>query len=129
LLLVAAVLIGEKMQGLFFETDSGVRYVLRALVVLLGFWTAWRTGKSVADGWGQYPQVVIYALLLGCVMRFLHYALFAGPLLNGFYYLIDVVVLLAFATAGFRIRRTSQMVDNYYWLYDRTSAFSYKKKD
>jgi len=39
-----------------------------------------------------------------------------------------VAVLLAFATAGFRIRRTSQMVDNYYWLYDRTSAFSYKKK-
>ena len=49
-------------------------------------------------------------------------------MLNGFYYLIDVAVLLAFATAGFRIRRTSQMVDNYYWLYDRTSAFSYKKK-
>jgi len=27
------------------------------------------------------------------------------------------------------MRRTSQMVNNYYWLYDRTSAFSYKKKD
>ena len=39
---------GKEMQGLFFETDNGVRYVLRALVVLLGFWTAWRTGKSVA---------------------------------------------------------------------------------
>ena len=46
------------MQGLFFETDNGVRYVLRALVVLLGFWTAWRTGKSVADGWGGYTRVV-----------------------------------------------------------------------
>ena len=120
---------GKKMQGLFFESDSGVRYVLRALVVILGFWTAWRTGKSVADGWGEYPTVVIYTLLLGVVMRFLHYALFAGPMLNGFYYITDIVLLLAFATVSFRVRRTSQMVDNYYWLYDRTSAFSYKKKD
>jgi hypothetical protein len=120
---------GKKMQGLFFESDSGVRYVLRGLVVLLGFWTAWRTGKSVADGWEDYPKVVLYTLLLGVVMRFLHYALFAGPMLDAFYYVTDVVLLLAFATVGFRMRRTSQMVDKYYWLYDRTSAFSYKKKD
>ncbi|KIQ02901.1 membrane protein [Agrobacterium tumefaciens] len=117
------------MQGLFFESDSGVRYILRGLVVLLGFWTAWRTGKSVAESWESYPRVVLYTLLLGVVMRFMHYALFAGPMLNGFYYLIDVAVLLAFATVGFRMRRTSQMVNNYYWLYDRTSSFSYKKKD
>ena len=102
------------MQGLFFESDSGVRYVLRGLVVLLGFWTAWRTGKSVADGWEDYPKVVLYTLLLGVVMRFLHYALFAGPMLDAFYYVTDVVLLLAFATVGFRMRRTSQMVDKYY---------------
>ena len=117
------------MQGLLFETDSGVRYILRALVVLLGFWTAWRTGKSVADGWGEYPRVVIYTLALGLVMRFLHFALFNGPFINGFYYVLDVVLLLVFSSIGFRMRRTSQMVNNYYWLYDRTSSFSYKKKN
>jgi hypothetical protein len=120
---------GKEMQGLFFETDNGVRYVLRALVVLLGFWTAWRTGRSVADGWGGYTRVVIYTLALGLVMRFLHHALFNGPFINGFYYVFDVVLLLVFSSIGFRMRRTSQMVNNYYWLYDRTSAFSYKKKD
>ncbi|QTK80675.1 Transmembrane Protein [Agrobacterium tumefaciens] len=120
---------GKEMQGLFFETDNGVRYVLRALVVLLGFWTAWRTGKSVADGWGEYPRVVIYTLALGLVMRFLHFALFNGPFINGFYYVLDVVLLLVFSSIGFRMRRTSQMVNNYYWLYDRTSSFSYKKKN
>src|SRR5690606_8588290 len=77
-------LMGKEMQGLFFETDNGVRYVLRALVVLLGFWTAWRTGRSVADGWGDYTRVVIYTLALGLVMRFLHHALFNGPFINGF---------------------------------------------
>jgi hypothetical protein len=62
-------------------------------------------------------------------MRFLHHALFNGPMLNGFYYTIDVVLLLVFSVAGFRTRRTSQMVNNYYWLYEKSSAFSWKKKD
>ncbi len=117
------------MQGLFFESDTGVRMVLRFLVVLLGFWTAWRTGKAVAEGWQGYATVVIYTLLLGVVMRFLHYSLFQGPMLSPLLYGVDVLILLAFSTAGFRLRRTRQMVDNYYWLYDRTSAFSWKKKD
>ncbi|MDQ0457128.1 DUF6867 family protein [Rhizobium paknamense] len=117
------------MQGLLFESDTGVRVVLRLMVVLLGFWTAWRTGKAVADGWGVYAQVVVYTLLLGFVLRFLHYSLFQGPMLDGLYYAIDVVTLLVFSTAGFRFRRTNQMVNNYYWLFEKTSPLSWKKKD
>ena len=37
------------MQGLFFESDTGVRTVIRLIVVLIGFWTAWRAGKAVAE--------------------------------------------------------------------------------
>ena len=117
------------MQGLFFETDTGVRYVLRTLVLLIGFWTGWRTGKAVAEGWDNYPTVIVYTLLLAIVMRFLHYALFQGPFISPFFYVIDVVLLLVFSTIGFRVFRTRQMVNNYYWLYERTSAFSWKKKD
>lgn len=117
------------MQGLFFESDTGVRYVLRFLVVLLGFWTAWRTGKAVAEGWQEYPTVVLYTLLLGVVMRFLHYALFQGPFISPFFYVIDVVLLIIFSTAGFRAYRTTQMVSKYYWIYEKTSPFSWKKKD
>ncbi|MBP1848709.1 DUF6867 family protein [Rhizobium halophytocola] len=116
------------MQGLFFETDSGVRYILRALVVLLGFWTAWRSGKAVATNWQHYPTVVVYTLILGLAMRFLHYALFAGPFVSPFFYVIDVVLLLIFSTAGYRLQRTQQMVENYYWLYQKTSPFSWTKK-
>ncbi len=117
------------MQGLFFETDTGARYVLRFLVFLIGLWTAWRTGRAVADGWKELPLVFAYVLLLGCLMRFLHYALFQGPFLSPGFYLIDIVFLLAFAVAGFRYRRTRQMVENYYWLYDRSSMFSWKNKN
>ncbi|CAN7430251.1 MULTISPECIES: DUF6867 family protein [Neorhizobium] len=117
------------MQGLFFESDSGVRYLLRFLVLIIGFWTAWRSGKAAAEGWNGYTTVVVYTLLLGVAMRFLHYALFQGPFISPFYYIIDVAILLVFSSAGFRIRRTRQMVQNYYWLYEPTSAFSFKKKD
>ena len=117
------------MQGLFFETDSGVRYVLRALVVLIGFWTAWRTGKAAAEGWDGYGTVVVYTLLLAVVMRFLHYSLFEGPFISPFFYVIDVVLLLVFSSLGFRLRRTRQMVQNYYWLYEQSSALSWRKKD
>ncbi|CDZ34837.1 Hypothetical protein NGAL_HAMBI1145_25360 [Neorhizobium galegae bv. officinalis] len=117
------------MQGLFFESDSGVRYLLRFLVLIIGFWTAWRSGKAAAEGWNGYTTVVVYTLLLGVAMRFLHYALFQGPFISPFYYIMDVAILLVFSSAGFRIRRTRQMVQNYYWLYEPASAFSFKKKD
>ncbi|RUM07562.1 DUF6867 family protein [Rhizobium chutanense] len=116
------------MQGLFFESDAGVRVVIRALVVLIGFWTAWRAGKAVADGWNNYPLAVVYTFLLAWAMQFLHHALFDGPMLDAVYYGIDFVTLLVFSTAGFRFRRTNQMVNNYYWLYEKTSAFSWKDK-
>lgn len=116
------------MQGLFFESDTGARYALRFCVLLLGFWTAWRTGKAVAEGWGSYPLVVAYTFLLGGMMRFLHYALFQGPFLSLEYYIIDVVLLIVLSSAGFRYRRTEQITNNYYWLYEKTSAFSWKEK-
>ncbi|APO75779.1 hypothetical protein AM571_CH02977 [Rhizobium etli 8C-3] len=116
------------MQGLFFEPDTGVRMVIRGLVVLIGFWTAWRAGKAAAENWSNYPQVVVYTFLLAWVMQFLHHALFNGPMLSAFFYVIDFVLLLVFSTVGFRYRRTNQMVNNYYWLYEKTSAFSWKDK-
>lgn len=117
------------MEGLFFESDGSSRDVIRFIVMLIGFWTAWRAGRAAAEGWSDYPIVIVYSLLLGVMMRFLHYALFQGPFISPFYYLLDVALLLIFASIGFRMKRTNQMVNNYYWIYERTSAFSWKKKD
>ncbi len=116
------------MQGLFFETDEGVHMALRVVVFLIGLWTAWRSGKAAAEGWAEYPTVIAYTVLLAVGMSFLHYALFQGPFLSLFYYPIDFITLLIFSTAGFRVRRTRQMVQNYYWLYEQASPFSWKNK-
>jgi hypothetical protein len=90
------------MQGLFFESDTGVRSVIRFLVMLIGFWTAWRSGKAAAENWSDYPIVIAYTVLLAAAMQFLHHALFDGPVISVFYYVIDFILLLIFSTAGYR---------------------------
>lgn len=105
-----------------------MRSAIRLFVVLIGFWTAWRAGKAAADSWSDYPLVIVYTVLLAGAMQFLHHALFDGPVLSLFYYVIDLVLLSIFSTAGYRYRRTNQMVNNYYWLYEKTSPFSWKAK-
>ena len=119
------------MQGLFFETDDTVHTVIRILVMLLCFWTAWMTGKGAAQSWKTYSVVVIYTVLLTFGVRFIHHALFNGPMFSGqapLFYIIDFVLLLVFSTAGFRYARTNQMVNAYYWLYEKASPFSWKDK-
>jgi hypothetical protein len=116
------------MQGLFFESDTGVKIIIRVMVMLIGFWTAWRAGKGAAESWKTYVNVIVYTLLLACAVRFMHHALFDGPMLSIGYYLIDLAVLLVFSTAGYRYTRTNQMANSYYWLYEKTNAFSWKKK-
>ena len=120
------------MQGLFFQSDSdGVHTVIRVLVMLLCFWTAWMAGKGASESWKNYPAVVLYTVFLSIAVRFIHHALFDGPMFSGnalLFYAIDFVVLLVFSTAGFRYTRTNQMVNAYYWLYEKASPFSWKEK-
>lgn len=114
------------MQGILYEEPSFLQFMF--VTCILGGWTAWRTGRSVADSWQEYPVVVAYTLLLGIAVRFVHHALFDGSMLNLQYYVVDTVILLVLSTLGFRYTRTNQMVNNYYWLYEKASAISWKSK-
>ncbi|KQS88585.1 MULTISPECIES: DUF6867 family protein [unclassified Rhizobium] len=114
------------MHGILYEEPTIWQFML--VTVIIGGWTAWRTGKSCADGWGSYSTLVIYTLLLGGAIRFIHHALFAGSMLTIQYYVVDTIILLLFATAGYRFYRTKQMTEKYYWLYEKASPFSWKAK-
>lgn len=114
------------MQGILYEEPSVWQFLF--ITVIMGGWTAWRTGKSVAEGWQYFKTLVVYILLLGVGIRFIHHALFNGTMLTAQYYIVDTVVLLLFATAGYRYYRTRQMTNNYYWLYEKASPFSWKAK-
>ncbi|MBL0372327.1 hypothetical protein JJB09_09830 [Rhizobium sp. KVB221] len=115
------------MQGILYEEPSFWSFAM--VTVLIGGWTAWRTGKSVADGWGEIiPHVLIYTLLLGIGIRFVHHALFGGTMFSLHYYAIDTVFLLVLAIMGFRYTRAKQMATKYYWLYEKAGPFAWKKK-
>ena len=113
------------------------------MTVVLGGGVAWLSGRALAVGWRSPLLVVAYMLLLALALRFFHYSLFGGafsftiwpqgskfglPLPSAttlYYYCIDAAVIVASALLSWRLKRTSQMVTQYYWLYRRTSPFSW----
>jgi hypothetical protein len=118
------------MQGLFFE-----RGIIDFLLVtcFLGGGAAYLTGRAIAITWKPIVYLVIYLFLLACAVRFIHYALFDGTLIhdeNGnisfHFFLVDLVILLAFGGIGFQITRARQMAGQYSWLYQRSGPMSWR---
>lgn len=61
-------------------------------------------------------------------MRFLHYALYAGPFLSFRHYLMDTLILIAVASFGYQFKRTNQMTSQYHWLYEKTSPLTWRSR-
>ncbi len=107
------------------------------ITVLFGGGAAFLTGRAIAKTWKPFYQGVLYTMMLGAAVRFLHWGLFSGAtyaswrasqgtLLSLHYYIADTLVLLLAMTIGFRLQRTEQMTRQYHWLYEKTSPFSYR---
>ena len=114
------------MQGIIYEEPTIWLFLL--VTVVMGGWAAWMAGRAVAITWRPPLQLVFYTLILGLVIRFIHFALFEATLLTLHYYIVDTLVLLAFAFAGWRYNRARQMTTQYRWLYERTGPFSWKAR-
>ena len=102
--------------------------------VILGGGTAWLTGRATALTWSSWLRLVVYLLLLTLALRFIHFSLASGTFLlpfstfsTGFYYyLVDFIVLTAFAAFGRRMTRAAQMATQYGFLYDRTGPLGWR---
>lgn len=112
------------MAGILYEENT----VMALVLVILGCWAAWMTGRAMASSWSSPVQLVVYTLLLALGMRFLHFALFEATLLSLRFYMTDAVILLVFALVSYRFTRTRQMVQQYYWLYERTGPLTWTKR-
>lgn len=121
-------LIAEKSFAAFF-----------IVTILLGGGAAFLAGRALATSWKSFTRVAVYMLLLGAVVRFLHWGLFMdatyaswrdmqGSLFSLHYYAVDTLVLLALAALGYRLKRAQQMTSQYGWIYERTSPLSWKKR-
>jgi hypothetical protein len=101
-------------------------YIL--LTLLIGGAGAIMMGRNFAQNWRSAGAVVVAALGLALGVRFLHYALFQEELLTLEGYVLDAATLIVLSLFGFRWRRTQQMTNQYYWLYERTSMLSWRSK-
>jgi hypothetical protein len=102
--------------------------VFLVLTVILGGGAAFLSGRGLARGWKPFWRLFFYMALLAAAVRFFHYALFDGSLLSPYYYLVTYAILTACACLGFRVMRTTQMVTQYRWLYERTSPISWRDR-
>ncbi|MGU3493024.1 DUF6867 family protein [Xanthobacteraceae bacterium A53D] len=98
------------------------------VTVALGGGGAWMTGRAVAKSWSPYLQVVLYAVLLSCAVRFCHFALFDGTLGAYDHFALEYLVLLAIATLGFRSVRKQQMTQRYGWLYESAGPLAWRPR-
>jgi hypothetical protein len=90
--------------------------------VVLGGGAAWLAGRAIAQTWRPWWQGILYMLVLGGAVRFIHFALFDGMLTEPAGYVRDTLVTIAFAAAGFRVMRRGQMARQYGFLRAATAA-------
>ena len=97
-----------------FLSDNAGQFLL--VTVVLGGGAAWQAGRAIAQTWRPWWHVVLYMLILGAAVRFIHYALFDGELLSLPAYALDTTVAIGCAALGFRIARARQMARQYGFL-------------
>jgi hypothetical protein len=114
------------ISGLFYEEDSLSVFLL--VTVVLGGGAAALAGRAVALTWRPWWQVVIYMLMLGAAVRFIHFALFGGTLVSIHYYVVDSLVCMAFGFAGFQAARARRMVAQYPWINEPDGPLRWRRK-
>lgn len=96
--------------------------------IVLCCMAAWMIGKSVATDWNSLFQMFGFILILGCGVRFLHFALYEAQFLSAQRYAVDTLVLSLVGYIAYRFTRTNQMTTQYHWLYEKVSALSFRKR-
>jgi hypothetical protein len=104
------------MLALVFERDDKALLIFFGLSVVLGGAASFSAGRALAKNWRPLWYALAYAIPLAAALRFLHYALFAEPMVSGWRYALDYAVILGFALAGFKLTRRRQMQRNYGWM-------------
>jgi predicted permease len=99
----------------FYHAGENGFWVFVLCTLVLGAGAAYITGRAIAETWRPLWQVVVYALLLGLVVRFMHFALFDEVLISARNYAVDCAVLLAAGLIGYALARRQQMAEQYGW--------------
>jgi uncharacterized protein DUF6867 len=115
------------MNGILYEEDYAGLFVL--VTVVMGGGAAWLAGRAIAATWRPWWHVALYMLLLGAVVRFIHFALFEGTLLSAQFYAVDTAACLLFGYLGYRVTRVRQMTTQYSWINTRRGWFGWTRRE
>ncbi len=110
---------------LFVESST---WIFLLLTVILGGGAAFMAGRSLATDWRDVKQLMIFMIPLGFGVRFLHFALFQQNLFSLQYFITHTAILMVLAYLGYRMKRVSQMVTQYPWLYERSGILTWRNK-
>jgi hypothetical protein len=110
----------------FFTEGSFGVFLL--LTVILGGGAAFLAGRSLAKDWRSVTSLLTFMIPVGAGVRFLHFALFQHPLFSLTHFISTTLILMGFAYLGYRLKRVSQMVTQYPWLYERSGLLTWKNK-
>jgi NO-binding membrane sensor protein with MHYT domain len=115
------------MSGIIYEEEYIGLFLL--VTVFLGGGAAWLTGRAIASTWRPWWHVAGYMLILGAVVRFMHFALFEGTLLSPQFYVVDTLVCVIFGFLGFRTTRVAQMTTQYGWINRRAGPMRWARRE
>jgi hypothetical protein len=99
------------LHWLLYEEDYFAVFIL--VTVVLGGGAAWLAGRAIALTWRPWWHVLLYMLILGAAVRFIHFALFGGTLASPHYYAVDSAIAILIGLAGYRLTRARQMAVQY----------------
>ena len=102
--------------------------VFIGLTVVLFGGCAFLMGQALANNWRPAVQPAPYSVLLALLNRCLAWSLFGSDAESLAGFVVDLAVILAFAYAGFYLTRANKMVNQYPWLYERASPFTWREK-
>jgi hypothetical protein len=108
----------------FYEGESLAQILM--ISGIIGGGAAWLTGRAIAQTWRPLWHAIGYLMLLGFAVRFAHFALGSGTLVSLPSYLCDTLFLCIVGAIGWRVTRTTQMVTQYPWLYERTGPLTWR---
>jgi hypothetical protein len=114
------------MQGILYESPSILPFAI--VTVILGGLAAWQMGRAIAQTWRPFLIVPVYAVLMACAVRFIHFALFQGKLLSLQYFSADFVILLIAGSIGWRMMRAKQMGTQYAFAYETSNFLGWRRK-
>jgi hypothetical protein len=109
-----------------YADESWLQIVL--VTGVLGGSAAFLAGRAIAQTWRPFWHVLIYMALLGCAVRFVHFALFDGTLFSPPSYACDTLYLFILGTLAWRMTRAAQMATQYHWLFERTGPLTWRQR-